>query len=77
MSRSPSDRQSPNRFVRAAFAVLALLSILVGLLLYQFADSLGFDKETTEIIAIAFLIAGVGDYVVLHFWDRIFRKPNH
>jgi len=71
---SPTPQSAPpNQTVRIAFALVALVSILAGLLLYLFASRLGFDEDLAEIIAIVFLLAGIGDYVVLYFWDRIFK----
>ena len=73
MSHTPPSGP-PNRTVRIAFAAVALVSVVAGLLLYLFAGSLGIDQDLAEIIAILFLLAGLGDYVVLYFWDRIFRN---
>ena len=65
-----------SRSLRLAFGVLALVSVVAGLLLYLFAGSLGIDQATAEIIAIAFLIAGAGDALVLQFWDRLFARRD-
>ncbi len=73
MSDSSPGGRGPDRLVRLAFGAGALLSVVAGLMLYLFAGSLGFDEDTAELIAIAFLLVGVGDYAVLHFWDRIFN----
>ena len=72
MSGPPIPGQSQSRLLRVIFGALALVSVVAGLLLYLFADRLGLNQDTAEIIAIAFLIAGVGDAVVLHYWERIF-----
>jgi len=56
------------------FGILALVMIILGLGVYIFSSTLGIDPQTAKLIAVAFLIAGVMDYLVLHFWDRIY--PN-
>ena len=63
-----------NRAVKAVFAAAAFLSIIIGLVIYFLADALGINQTTAEIIAVAFLIAGFADYLLLHFWDRIFKS---
>lgn len=57
--------------VKIAFGAGALVCVLTGLVLYLFAEQLGIDRDTAELIAIAFLIAGFVDYLVLRFWDRL------
>lgn len=74
MTGSADQDEMPGRVARLAFGAGALLGVLVGLGLYVFSDVLGLHEETAEILAIAFLVAGVGDYLILHFWDRIFRR---
>ena len=58
------------------FGVLALVMILLGSAVYIFAGALGIGSETAELIAIAFLIAGAVDYLILHFWDRIYNRMD-
>ena len=62
------------RIIRLAFGAMALGSVLVGFCVWQFADVIGLDADTARLIAAAFLIAGIGDVVVLHFWDRLFKN---
>lgn len=64
------------RVGRLALGGVALLSILVGALLYNFAEPLGFDRGTVEIVALAFLIAGLADFVILCFWDSLLRRRS-
>lgn len=69
---SDQDRRAAQSSVaKIAFGLGALICVLAGFLIYVFADSLGLDPDTANILAIAFLIAGVADYLVLKFWDRI------
>ncbi len=56
------------------FGVLALVMILLGFVFYVFSDALGIDEQTAKLVAAAFLIAGLFDYLILHFWDRIYEK---
>ena len=56
------------------FGIMALIMILLGLVVYLFSSALEIAPDTAKLIAVAFLIAGVVDYLVLHFWDRIYKK---
>lgn len=68
------DRTTTNqRIIRIAFGAMALLSILAGLVLWNFADAIGLEEDTARLVATAFVIAGIGDALVLHFWDRLFK----
>lgn len=60
--------------VKLAFGLGALICLLTGLVLYLFAPQLGLDPATAELVAVAFLIAGAADYLVLHFWERIVSR---
>lgn len=69
------QRNDPQqRLIKVAFGAMALVCLLVGLSLYVFADRFGLDADTARYVAIAFLVAGVGDYIVLKFWDRLARR---
>lgn len=57
--------------VKLAFGIGALICLLTGLVLYMFAPQLGLDPATARLVAVAFLIAGAVDYLVLHFWERL------
>lgn len=59
---------------KLAFGVLALIMVALGLGIYLFSAMLGIDADTAKIVAIAFLVAGVIDYLVLVFWGRIYKK---
>jgi hypothetical protein len=71
-SRNPAAAQ--RRIIRLAFGAMALGSVLVGFGVWQFADAIGLEEDTSRLIAIAFLAAGIGDVAVLHFWDRLFKN---
>ncbi len=66
-----------NRAIKLVFAAGALGCVLAGLLLYVFADELGFDPDEANFLAMAFLAAGFADYLLLRFWDRIFRSRQN
>lgn len=68
--------EQQQRLVKIAFGMTALVCLLTGLVLYLFAENFGFDPETARYVAIAFLVVGVGDYLVLRFWDRIRRRGD-
>ena len=64
------------RIIRLAFGAMALTSVVVGFGVWQFADRIGIEEETARLIAMAFLAAGIGDVLVLHFWDRLFKDRS-
>lgn len=74
MNGRDSGRAAGLRVVKALFAAAALGSLLAGLAIYIFAGALGLEQDTAELIALVFLAAGVTDYLVLRFWDRLFPR---
>ncbi len=74
MDQENGNRVSRRSVVKAVLAIMALGTLVTGLILYVFAENLGIPRDTAEIIAIAFLAAGVMDYLLLVMWDRIFTR---
>lgn len=69
--------QKPNeRFVKAAFAAMALVSVLAGLGLYQLQARIGISEETARLVSTAFIVVGIADTIVLFLWDRIFKRSG-
>lgn len=69
--------QKPNeRFAKAAFAAMALLTVLAGLVLYLLRAELGVGEDTARLVSTAFILVGIADTVVLYFWDRIFKRSG-
>ena len=67
--------QKPNeRFVKAAFAAMALVSVLAGLGLYLLQARIGISEETARLVSTAFIVVGIADTIVLFLWDRIFKR---
>ncbi|MEM8744019.1 MAG: hypothetical protein AAGF14_05215 [Pseudomonadota bacterium] len=66
--------RSGDRLIKIAFGVAALICLAGGLFIYLFPDIVGLDEETAELVAIAFLLAGAFDYLVLRFWDKLVRR---
>lgn len=67
--------QKPNeRFVKAAFAAMALVSVLTGLGLYLLQARIGISEETARLVSTAFIVVGIADTIVLFLWDRIFKR---
>ncbi len=64
------------RLIRLAFGAMALFSVLAGLAIWMFADPIGIEGDTAQLIATVFVIAGIGDALVLHFWDRLFKDKG-
>lgn len=63
--------EARNRMVKIAFGTAALVCLATGIIVYLFAEPLGFSDDTAQIVALAFLAAGVVDYIILRLWDRI------
>lgn len=61
------------RIVRVAFSAMALFSVVAGFVIWQFGEAIGIERDTAQLIATVFLIAGVGDALVLHYWERLFK----
>ena len=74
MREGSEQRQVRNSMVKAVFGIMALVCLAAGLIIYLFAEQLGFSEDTAQIVAIAFLVAGAGDYLVLKLWDRIMAR---
>lgn len=72
--QSNENRNSGNRIAKIAFGIMAIVCLSAGLILYLFAADLGMDPDTARFVAIAFLVAGFADYLVLRFWDRLMKK---
>lgn len=74
------DQRDPKtanqRIIRLAFGAMALFSVLAGLAIWMYADAIGIEADTAQLIATVFVIAGVGDALVLHFWDRLFKDKS-
>ena len=65
---------SRHKLAKKLLAVMALGTLGTGFILYMFAEDLGIASDTAEVIAIAFLAAGIMDYLLLVMWDRIFAR---
>jgi len=59
---------------KLVFGIFALIMVVLGLAIYIFSNELGIEPGTAKLIAAAFLIAGAADYLILHFWDRIYDR---
>jgi TRAP-type C4-dicarboxylate transport system permease small subunit len=65
----------PNeRLAKAAFAAMALVSVLTGLGLYLLQARIGISEETARLVSTAFIVVGIADTIVLFLWDRIFKR---
>ncbi len=77
MNNGRSPKLDMNRrIVRVAFGAMALFSVVAGFAIWQFADAIGIEEDTAQLIATVFIIAAVGDALVLHFWDRLFKDKQ-
>lgn len=57
--------------VKLVLEISVLVCLATSLIVYLFAEQLGFDDDTAFFVAVAFLVAGVGDFIMLRLWDRI------
>lgn len=68
------ERQRSLKFVQIVFAVLALLSLVASLAVSTRGIELGLPENSTFTIALAFLLIGAIDTVLLFAWERIFQR---
>lgn len=71
-----STTEGRERFAKAAFAAMALVSVLVGLGLYLLQAQIGIAEETSRLVSTAFILVGIADTIVLFLWDRIFNRTK-
>lgn len=74
MEHIARERARSLKSVQIIFAVLALLSITAALAVAARGVEFGLPEASTETIAIAFLLVGAVDTVLLFVWERIFRR---
>lgn len=74
MIQGNEQSEDRHRLVKIAFGIMTLVCLATGFSVYLFAEQLGFAEDTAQYVAIAFLVAGVGDYIILKFWDRIMAR---
>ena len=67
-------QNSNERLAKAAFAAMALVSVLTGLGLYLLQERIGISEETARLVSTAFIMVGIADTIVLFLWDRIFKR---
>ncbi len=65
------QRKDNHRMVKRVLELTSLLCLATALFVYLFSEKLGFSEDTAFFVSIAFLAAGVGDFIVLKLWDRI------
>lgn len=68
------ERARSLKSVQVIFAVLALLSLCAALGVAARGDDMGLPETSTQTIAIAFLLVGAIDTVLLFVWERIFQR---
>jgi hypothetical protein len=70
------ERQRSLRFVQIVFAVLALVSLISALAVSTRGVDLGLPENSTYPIALAFLLVGAVDTVLLYAWEHIFQRTD-
>lgn len=73
MDNVDRERARSLRFVQIVFALLALFSILSGLIVAYSADKLGLPDNSAGAIALAFLSVGIMNTGLLFLWERLFK----
>jgi hypothetical protein len=69
-------RERSLRFVQIVFAVLALISLVSALAVSTRGVDLGLPENSTSPIALAFLLVGAIDTVLLYAWEHIFQRTE-
>jgi membrane-anchored protein YejM (alkaline phosphatase superfamily) len=70
------ERERSLKFVQIVFAVLALVSLVSALAVSTRGADLGLPERSTVPIALAFLLVGVVDTVLLYVWEHIFQRTE-
>lgn len=74
---SRDQAAAQRRIARLAFGGMALVAMLTGLAIWQFADALGLDEYAAKLVATLFVIVGIGDLlIVTFFWGRLFIRRS-
>lgn len=71
---SPDPAPARAQMAKVLFAIMALGSVLLGMATYVFAGALGIERDVAVLIAVAFLVAGTVDLILMVNWDRLTRK---
>ncbi|HPG88612.1 MAG TPA: hypothetical protein PLD46_03090 [Hyphomicrobium sp.] len=74
MDQIARERQRSLKSVQVIFAVLALLSLTAALAVASRGVEFGLPEASSETIALAFLLVGALDTVLLFMWEKIFRR---
>jgi hypothetical protein len=70
------ERARSLKFVQVVFAVLALLSLIAALTVGLHGEEMGLPENSTQTIAMAFLVVGAVDTALLFVWERIFQRTH-
>jgi hypothetical protein len=70
------ERERSLKFVQIVFAVLAIASLVAALAVSTRGVDLGLPENSTFPIALAFLLVGAIDTVLLYAWERIFQRTE-
>ena len=73
MDHVERERARSLRFVQIVFAILAIFSLISGLIVAYSGDGLGLPDSSAGAIAFAFLSVGVMNTGLLFVWERIFK----
>lgn len=76
MDHVERERARSLRFVQLVFALLAIVSILAGLMVAYSSDRLGLPDTSAGGIAVAFLAVGIMNTGLLFLWERIFKSMS-
>lgn len=68
------ERARSLKFVQVIFASIALLSLVAALAVSTRGVELGLPENSTLPIALAFLLVGAVDTVLLFAWEHIFQR---
>lgn len=71
------ERERSLKFVQIVFAVLALLSLTAALAVSTRGVDMGLPENSTSPIALAFLIVGAVDTILLYAWEHIFQRVEY
>mgnify|MGYP006891185470 CR=1 FL=1 len=74
MDQVARERARSLKFVQIMFAVLGLSSLIAAMAVGIRGEDMGLPEGSTQTIALAFLLVGIADTVLLFLWERIFQR---
>jgi phosphate/sulfate permease len=74
MDQTARERSRSLKFVQVVFAVLALFSLAAAIAVSWRGVEFGLPESSASTIALAFLLVGIADTVLVFYWERLYKR---